>query len=189
MRAWKVGLFGLGCLALLLVGAEAVRTFQIRTLGVVDIAEVFEKYEKRGDRQAELKADMKQLDDRLKDLERKFKDIVQELPQVEKRERKKELAIQKVGIELEVDFLKKEELERVRRIQIKYIQEIRDEITEEIRTYAQAQDLDLVIEKKITAEGDGNLPSFQWPLIHYVKPELDITKEIADRLNRRYRGR
>lgn len=172
---------------MLLVGAEATRAFKPPSTAVVDIAEVFEKYEKRQDLQAQLQAESKALESKLKELEGKYKEILQEIPLTEGKEAKKNLAVQKVALETEVEWLKKGELDRLRQTQMKYIQEIRDEITQEIRDYAAARDLDLVLEKTITAEGDGNFPGLKWPLVHYVKPELDITKEIADRLNRRYK--
>ncbi len=183
----RIALAGGGVVALALLGAEATRAFKPPSTAVVDIASVFEQYDKRRDLQAELQTESKALEAKLKELEEKYKAILQEIPLTEAKEAKKNLAVQKVALETEVEWLKKGELERLRQTQLKYIQEIRDEITQEIRNYAVAQDLDLVLEKTITAEGDGNFPGLRWPIVHYVKPELDITKEIADRLNRRYR--
>ena len=67
------------------------------------------------------------------------------------------------------------------------LREIKEEITSEIEIYAQAYDLDLVLEKTVNAEGDprGGV-SFQWPIVHYAKPEIDITSQIVKRLNERY---
>lgn len=186
MRNWKLGTFVVGSLCLLVVGAQAARTFRPPSTAVIDIAQVFDQYEKRRDRQDQLQAETKTLEDQLKDLERRYKDIEAELPQIESDERKAELAMQKVQIQFDVDRLKKKELKRLRDTQIKYIQEIRDEITTEIQTYATAQDLDLVLEMTVTAEGEGPVGGFRWPIVHFVKPELVITKEIAERLNRRY---
>lgn len=186
MSLSKTMLFGLGAAALVGVGAEAGRAFKPPSTATVDIAEIFDKYEKRRDRQAELQAESKGLEAKLKGLEEKYKALLQEISLAEAQETKKNLAVQKAALEFEVESLKKGEVDRLRQTQFKYIQEIRDEITQEIRDYAVARDLDLVIEKTITAEGEGSFPGLRWPIVHYAKPELDITKEIADRLNRRY---
>ena len=63
---------------------------------------------------------------------------------------------------------------------------IRAEISKEIETVATARELDLVLEKAVTAElqrGAG----FHWKIVHFSKPEYDITKEVTDRLNLRYK--
>ena len=44
----------------------------------------------------------------------------------------------------------------------------------------------VVLEKAVTAElqrGAG----FHWKIIHFSKPEYDITKEVTNRLNQRYK--
>lgn len=187
MPSWKLGVFLGGTLASFVLGTQAVRDFKPPSTAVVDIAAVFEQYEKRKDRQEELQGDTKKLEEKLKSLEKQYKEVVLELPQLENGERKKKLTIEKLQLEMEVKELKDNELERLRKIQIKYIEELRDEIAQEIRTYAEAQRLDLVLEKTVTAEGEGPMPGFRWPIVHHVTPELEITKEIADRLNAHYR--
>ena len=189
MHKLKAGVFVLGSMALLVVGAQAVRSFKPPATAVVDIAEVFEQYEKKKDRQAEFQAEIKGVEDKLKDIEKKYKDVVQELPQVEAGPRKNDLMLQKLKLEMEVKDLKEKEMDRLRGTQLKFLEEIRNEITQEIRAYADAENLDLVLEKTVTAEsGDGNQRmGFRWPIVHFVKPELEITKEIAERLNAHYK--
>jgi Skp family chaperone for outer membrane proteins len=169
------------------LGAEAVRTFQPPRTGVVDIALVFDLYDKKKDRQGELKGETDKVELKLKDLERRYKEIVDELPLVENGTRKNELMLQKYKLEIEVKELKDNEMKRLRDVQIKYLKEIRDEISEEINVFAEAQDLDLVLEKTVTAEGEQPGMGFRWPIVHFAKPELDITKEIALRLNSHYK--
>jgi Skp family chaperone for outer membrane proteins len=187
MQRWKLGLVVLAVAALLVTGAEVATTFKPPATAVVDIAAVFDQYDKRRDRQDELQVETKKLEGDLKELEQQYKDIEQELPLVEDLERREELTLSKVQIEMKVKRLKGTELQRLRETQLKYIQEIRDEITQEIEAYAKAMDLDLIVEKTVTAEGEGPAVGFRWPIVHFVKPEFEITKEIADRLNGRYR--
>ncbi len=185
-----IGLFGLGALlcAMSFLGAQVARTFQPPRTAVVDISQVFEGYDKKRDRQEQFQAEIKAAEDKLKDLEKEYKDLISEIGNLEEGERKKEKELEKFKLERDVKDLKQTEMKRLRDTQMKYLQEIRDEIADEIKTYAQAQDLDLVIEKTVMAE-TGNDGGFRWPIVHYAKPEIDISTEIAERLNVRYRPR
>ena len=188
--SWKASSLVLGALALLIgggfVGAQAVHNFRPPSVAVVDISKVFESYRKRQDRQDELEAKTRELQQRLNELERKYKEVVAELPQLEPGEKRKDLMMKKLQLEMDVKLLKEDELGRLRKMQIGFITEIREEITQEIDAYVQAQQLDLVLEKTVTAEGEKPGTGFRWPIVHYVAPELDITRDIAERLNSRY---
>ena len=63
---------------------------------------------------------------------------------------------------------------------------MKNEITADIQKYAEGLEIDVVMEKKFTGEQKGDLRSV-WPIVHYVKPELDITADIVKRLNAQYR--
>ncbi len=52
---------------------------------------------------------------------------------------------------------------------------------------AKAQDVDMVLEKVLTLDSEGTGPGSRWPIVHFAKPEFEITDEIAERLNSRYR--
>jgi Skp family chaperone for outer membrane proteins len=173
----------LAVVAALLLGA-AQATFKPPRTAVVDISKVFDAYDKKKDREAQFKTEIKGVEDRLKELERKHKAIVAELPNIEQGEKADAKELEKLGIELQVRRLKQEEMQRLRKTQIDYLREIREEITEEIQTFARAEGLDLVTEMRVMAEtGDAGI---QWPIVHFAAPEIDITKEITDRLNSRY---
>ncbi|MBI4605876.1 MAG: OmpH family outer membrane protein [Planctomycetes bacterium] len=172
---------------LLLVGAGqgALKAFKPPRTAVVDISEVFEGYHKKRDRQDQFQAAIKGVEDKLKDLEKRYKDLVAELPNIEPGEKADEKEDEKTLLEMQVKRLKNREMRRLRDTMVRYLQEIRDEITREIQAYAEAEDLDLVVEKRVMAEA-GETAGFQWPIVHFAKPELEITKEIAGRLNARY---
>ncbi len=180
---------GLGMLFVLgvLLCAEKARTFKSPTTAVVDIAKVFELYEKKKDRQEELQAEIKVVEDKHKDLEKKYKELVAELPNLEAGTRKNDLMLQKLKLEMELKDLRETELKRLRETHLKYLQELKVEIMAEIEAYAKAQDVDMVLEKVLTLDSEGAGPGSRWPIVHFAKPEFEITDEIAERLNSRYR--
>jgi Skp family chaperone for outer membrane proteins len=167
------------------IGNEAERLFRPPRVAVVDISAVFEDYGKKKDRQDELQKETKTVEDKLKDLEKRYKEINAELGNLEAGPSKNEKLVEKVKLEIDVKELKERELKRLEETTNKYLQEIRDEISAEIQTMARSLDVDIVFEKTVAAAREGP----RWPIIHYVKPELDITKEVLDRLNARYTRR
>ena len=185
MPRLNVGLCFLALGATILVGAQALKSFRPPVTAVVDIAEVFTLYDKTRDRQDQLESEKKSVLEKLKELERQHKDVNQELPQLEAGPRKDELLLQKFRLEMEMKSLRDTQLERLRETHLRFLNEIRGEISAEIKTYAKAQDLDVVLERTVTA--DSGQPGMNWPIVHFVKPEFEVTKEIADRLNDRYR--
>jgi Skp family chaperone for outer membrane proteins len=179
----------LGVLLLLgvLLCAEAARTFKAPATAVVDIARVFDLYEKKKDRQGELQTEIKVVEDKHKELEKKYKDLVAELPNLEAGTRKNDLMLQKLKLEMDLKDLRETELKRLRETHLKYLQELKVEIMAEIEAYAKAQDVDMVLEKVLTLDSEGTGPGSRWPIVHFAKPEFEITDEIAERLNSRYR--
>jgi Skp family chaperone for outer membrane proteins len=163
------------------------RSFAPPRLAVVDISAIFENYEKKADRQAQLRGDTEALEAKLKELEKKYKELLEELPHLEPGEKLTEKQIEKLKLELDVKELKGRELKKIREKYVEFLKELREEIKQEIEVYARAQDLDLVVEKNVTAEGEGNTPVIPWSIVHFAKPELDITVEITERLNARYK--
>lgn len=189
LSAWLV-------LALVLLGGlwgpslaqQARRLFQPPRLAVVDISEVFELYDKKRDRQAQFQAQINEAETKRKELEKRYKDILEDLKNLQAGPSKLAKEREKLELELEVKYLSETALKGLRETQFSYLKEIRDEIVAEIKVYAEAMDLDVVIEQKVMGEADGpNANGFSWPIVHFVKPELQITREIADRLNARYK--
>lgn len=187
-RAFWILLGSAGCLlGAILVGKDQIaRVFQPPRVAVVDIAQVFELYTKKKDRKDEFDVEVKGLEDKLKSLEARYKQITAEIPSLEEGARKDELETEKFKIEQNVRRLKETEMNRLRELEVKYLQEIRDEIEEEIQGYSKALDLDIVLEKTVNAEM-GRGAGIKWPIVHFVKPELEVTAEIAARLNGRYK--
>ena len=169
------------------LGAQAFTTFLPPRTAVVDISKVFDEYQKQIDKSAELKAAVEKttrLLDTLKEgitiKEEELKSIKQESPTYVK--------ILSEALELKRKFreAQKKGTADIAKQQTDTIKMIRAEISKEIETVATARELDLVLEKAVTAElqrGAG----FHWKIVHFSKPEYDITKEVTDRLNLRYK--
>ena len=169
------------------LGAQAFTTFLPPRTAVVDISKVFDEYQKQIDKSAELKAAVEKttrLLDTLKEgitiKEEELKSINQESPTSVK--------ILSEALELKRKFreAQKKGTADIAKQQTDTIKMIRAEISKEIETVATARELDLVLEKAVTAElqrGAG----FHWKIVHFSKPEYDITKEVTDRLNLRYK--
>jgi Skp family chaperone for outer membrane proteins len=180
---WASGLF-LGAAALSLVARAAEKTFRPARTAVVDRTAVFQGYEKRKDREAELKADSKALDEKFQALEKRLKDLTSELPNFEAGQRRNEKLVEKYQIELDLKDLKEREVKRLAEKELKYSQEMADDIGSEVNSYSESLQLDMVFEKNLVAPRETQ----RLPLVHYVKPEFEITSEIIARLNARYRS-
>jgi Skp family chaperone for outer membrane proteins len=167
-------------------GEQAIKAFKPPRTAVVDVSQIFEAYDKKRDRQEQFQAEIKVAEEKVKDLEKKVKEIAQELLNLETGDAKKDKELEKFSLERDIKDLKQSAMEQLRKKQSQYIEEIRDEIGVEINAYAQAQDLDLVIERTFLAE-PGPEGGFRWKIVHFAKPEIDITTEIAERLNSRYK--
>ena len=166
----------------------APRTFKPARIAVVDIAEVFENYTKKKDVEARLEKQVKAEEAKMQEKEKEYKGLLEELKNVEDgTEQHKTLTLKKIELEYQVKNRQKELLKEFQDKQVSALREIRDEITAEITQYATAMDIDLVLEKKISAEGKGQ--SINWPVVHFVKPELDITQDIVKRVNAKYTPR
>lgn len=172
--------------SLILVGQRATRTFRPPRTAVVDISQVFDGYLKKQDRQKDLTNESRGIQSKFEALQTKLKEIDADVQLMQQGQRRNEKLLDKAKLEIEVKELENKEVLRLQQTQIKFLREIKAEISSEIEIYAQAYDLDLVLEKTVNAEGDPRGMSFQWPIVHYAKPEIDITSQIVKRLNERY---
>jgi Skp family chaperone for outer membrane proteins len=188
VAARKALITGLALVALtctFLAGVQGVRAFKPPRTAVVSIGEVFEGYQKKKDRQAQFQARIKEVDEKLKDLEKKYKDLEAEIRNLEEGEKKDLKERDLLGVKQEAEKLKKVGLSSLKETQLKFLKELKEEIKLELDQFAEAMDIDILLEKRVTAEAAEG--GFEWPIVHYAKPELDVTKEIIGRLNSRYR--
>ena len=174
-----------GVLAMLaFVALGAAETFRPPRTAVVSISEVFDGYHKKVQRQEQLAQLRDALKQKIVDLEAQYDQLVEEI-KLTRGEAQAKKKLERYQLELKVETVKERDLAGLQTQYIEYLKEIRKEISDEIQQYAVAQDLDLVLERTVIAEGTPNARGFQWPIVHYAKPEIDITQEIVGRLNRR----
>jgi len=163
------------------------RTFKPPRIAVVDIAEVFENYGKKKDIENQLEAQIKAEEEKFREKESELKATLEELKNVQEgTDKHQQLVLKKTKLELGLKTRQKEIFNEFQEKQANALKEIRNEITGEIEKYAVAMEIDLVLEKKVAAEQKGNMRSGHWPIVHYVRPELEITDDITKRLNARY---
>lgn len=185
-RRWAIALLALGAAGL--VGFKSAQNFRPPRMAIVDISEVFENYEKKNARQEVLAAEAKKVETSLKELETRLQTINEEVQLLQAGEKRKNLLLEKAQLEIEMKDVGAREANRLREKQLGFLRDLREEIGREIEVYAEAYDLDVVVERSVTADPGGqSRAEFRWPIVHFAKPEIDITQQIIQRLNERYR--
>ena len=185
-RRWTLGLVLLGAVGL--VGFKSAQNFRPPRMAVVDISEVFANYEKKNDRQEVLAAEAKKVESSLKEIETRLQSINEEVQLLQAGDKRKTLLLEKAQLEIEMKDTGTRESNRLREKQLGFLRDLREEIGREIEVYAEAYDLDVVLEKSVTADPGGQARAeFRWPIVHFAKPEIEITQQIIQRLNERYR--
>src|SRR2546426_44788 len=175
---------GVGALAVRGQAPQEPRGFKPPRVAVVDIAEVFENYQKKKDIEGRFEAEIKVEQAKLDALEAEHKKLVEELKNVQTgSEREKELILKKTQLEYEVKNRQKELFKDFQERQFAALKEIREEIMGDIERYATGMDIDMVLEKKVSAETKGNGPSVHWPIVHYAKRSEDHTSELQSPCN------
>jgi Skp family chaperone for outer membrane proteins len=180
----------LGLLAARPLAAQAPpapRDFKPARIAVVDIAGVFENYQKKKDIEARLEAEAKVEEKKFQKMDSDFKALIEELKNVQEgSDKHKELTLKKTQLEYEIKNRQKELLKEFQEKQLGALREIRGEIVSDIEKYAASMEIDLVLEKKVPADNQQKIQAVPWVVVHYVKPELEITDDIVKRLNAQY---
>lgn len=184
-----VGILGIAAFATVVIGDQvAEKHFNPPRTAVVDTFEVIENYAGKQELERKLKGEFDDANEQLADLERQFAQIEQELKIVDEgtpEHRERVLDRTRLGLQLK-DMKKKFGAQLFRR-RDEAIESIRKKVEAELATYASSHGIDLVVEKRIPIEGREGA-KINIPIIRYVTPEIDITKEIAVILNERYKA-
>jgi len=158
-------------------------------VAVVDLNKVFEESLRRRGQEDVLndliskeKPRIGALRDRVLELKKQFDAIDKNDPERADLEQKLRDAADEHRKEL------KESERRVSRLMGEAIQSFRAEARREINALGVAGNYDLILERSIELEGarPAGVPSFKWEVVHFVRPSLDLTGEVVQRLNRRY---
>ncbi len=172
--------------ALLIAAAEKTPSFQPPRVAVVDISVVFDDYEKTQDLQKSVEKDKDELRKRVEELKIRHEELEAELPTL-KANSEQSIAknLEKTKVELEAQALQKTKLKEFNDKRRTFLAEITGQIRDTIKEYAEAHDIDIVVEHQVKMENES--ARFEWPIIHYAKPELDVTEAITGLLNNKYR--
>ena len=187
MTQGKLAAYGAGLIVSLLTGAQAAKTFSPPRTGIVDFSNVFDRYQKKIDREERIQVAMDKLDTRLRELTERGEDLQAELKLLAAGEIKRQKELELYKLKLELDELQEKGVKDLNAKWRDTMRELIDEITAELRTFAEARELDLVIEKRVVADPTPKSPGFTWPIVHYSRPEIEITNEIVELLNKRYK--
>ena len=163
------------------------RDFKPARIAVVNIYDVFESYEKKKDMENRFVAEADVEKKKLLDQQKEYKKLIEERKNVQEgSERHMELTLKIGEFEYKMKNLEKELFKKFEEKKRLALDEIQKEITAEIKKYAEGLEIDLVLEKQIVAGTGDRTDSIRWPIVHYVKPELEITADIIKRLNAQY---
>jgi len=163
-----------------------VRTFKPPRVAVLEVSRLFENYNKKKDSEAALKSESREEEKRYRDLQSRYRAALEELKNVENGSPKhRELTLRTKEFEYDLKILEQEVSRKLRERKMATLKEISLELSTDIDRYATGLELDLVLEKAVVAEGE-NGAGFRFPIVHYARPEIDITDDLIQRLNDRY---
>ncbi len=186
IRLWIAGAFVLGLGTTLVFAQVAKKEFKPPRVAVVDISEIFERYEKKKRTGDDFLAEKDKAEAEYNDIKRKLERANEELKLLQPgSEEHKALFLQKADLEYQLENFQKKLTKVFLDKRNAKIREIVDEITREIERYAKGHELDMVVEKKFSAESRGQA-AFDWPLVYYARPEIEITDEIISILNSQF---
>jgi Skp family chaperone for outer membrane proteins len=154
---------------------------------VVDASVVFSDSLRKRDLEAQTLDDKRTLEMRYRDLEKRHAQLTQELENIAVPEAQEPLLVERFTLELRMKRAKERDMQEVLRKRLERIASVRAEIEKEVEKYAIANDLDLVLEKAFVL--DAGPDGLRWPIVHFAKPEIDITKEITLRVNELYKSK
>ena len=169
------------------LGARTAVHFQPPRTGVVDVAEVFKNYRRSVELEEKLKRDERAVRDRLAELESRAADMLRDLRLITSPEKQYEKIVERFKLELRARQIRELELPRIAQKKLEHVDELNKEIESQIRSFALANNLHMVLEKSFQMELKGKFRPLHWPVVHFVVPELDITDEVTLRLNDMYR--
>lgn len=188
-RAWSrftiltIGILSLG----FVLGARTAAHFQPPRTGVVDVAKVFKGYRRSVELGENLKRDERAIRDRLAELESRAEDMRRDLQLIKSPDKQYEKIVERFKLELKARQIRELEFPRIAQKKLELVGELNQEIESQIKSFALANNLHLILEKSVQIELQGKSPPLNWPIVHFVVPELDITDAVTLRLNDMYR--
>ncbi len=173
-----------GLLVCVVVGPG--KRFSPPRTAVVDISLVFDGLLKKKDKEAELEVKSEAA---MKELEAKRRELIalqNEAELVPAGPQRAELITRTQKGKIDLKALQNKKFSEMNKEKLDIMRAMREEIDAEIKVFAEANDLDMVVQVAVTTSEAGT-PEFQWPIVHYYRPEFDVTQQLIDRLNDAYR--
>jgi Skp family chaperone for outer membrane proteins len=183
----KLANLGAAALAGMVLAQAGNQAFRPPRTAVVDIYEVFENYDKKNEVESRLQeeagkaeAEFKNVENRLRETEEELKLVAEGTPTHD------ELIVKRTRLQIEIKNLQKSLMVEFQEKHLRAVGQIRDEIATEIERFARSRELDLIVEKRITADANPKgMPAMKWPIVHFARTEIDITDEIVRILNQK----
>lgn len=191
MRILTISIFFLVSILIVKAMSREVIAEELK-IGIVDINEIFDNYEKRKD-----------LDQQLKDMEAEFKKDIEDKKKAmidlneetqlldlgsEKRNKNMEI-LERKNVELE-GYAKLAEKQLTKRYKDAF-EKIYEEITKEVDAFGQENNYSLIIKKEKSDLQSSQISDLQFKIgirtVLYNSNRVDVTTNITNRLNTRYK--
>ncbi len=161
-------------------------------IGIVDINDIFDKYDKRNDLDQQLKEMETKFKKEIEDKKRTMIDLSEETQLLdlgsEKRNENME-TLERKNVELE-GYAKLAEKQLTKRYKDAF-EEIYEEITKEVDAFGKENNYTLIIKKENADLQSNQISDLQFKIgirtVLYNSDRVDVTANVTDRLNARYK--
>jgi Skp family chaperone for outer membrane proteins len=160
-------------------------------IGVVDISGVFEKYEKRKDRDQELKDLEKQFQNEINEKRKEMINLDEETQLLDlgsESRRKNVDLLERKNVELE-GYAKYAERQLLRRYK-DFFEDIYDTVVKEVEAIGIKERFDLIIKKEEPELKSGQISDLQFKIgirtVLYHSKAVDVTSKVIESLNANY---
>lgn len=197
-RVFLYALVGCVCLCLFVVngfpkkavGADAVSPKAVK-IGVVDLNDVFSKYEKRKKCDAQLREQESQYQKSINDKKKELVSLNEKIQLMDlgsEARKKDEETFEKKNLELE-SFAKFAEKSLVKKYK-SYFEGLYSEVCKEVEEIGKREQYDLIIKKEEPELQTGGISELQFKVgikaVLYHSDAVDLTNRVIDNLNKKY---
>ena len=148
-------------------------------IAVVDIARVFDEIQET----RALREEQEVLLKRTLELKSKIDNLQLEAASIGDIRKKQDKLLEKFRLELQLETVTSVERKQLLNRQLRFVEAFRERAAKSITDYAEAHELSFVLERQLVLDSERGLRS---SIVHFARPEFDITKEISLRVNDLY---
>lgn len=172
------------------VGADVASPKMLK-IGVVDLNDVFSKYEKRKKNDAQLREQESQYQKSINDKKKELVSLNEKIQLMDlgsEARKKDEETFEKKNMELE-SFAKFAEKNLVKKYK-SYFESLYSEVCKEVEDIGKREQYDLIIKKEEPELQSGGISELQFKVgiktVLYYSDTLDLTNRVIDNLNKKY---